>query len=184
MLTLIIKDNVTDTEVLRVKTSLALNPKDSGAPFHLVEYKDLAARIKSGELEEGDVTAGLKDLNYSLTKGETFTIADIKVITDRNDYVIFLTEGPHIIAPNNLSYTTPNTFPRTVAITPLAPTKKGSPVVSYSVSPALPAGLVLNTTTGVISGTPTTTTATATYTVTATNTAGSTTKAVVITISA
>lgn len=183
MLTLIIKDNATDTEALRIKTSLPLVPKDNGAPFHLVEYKDLEARIKSGELVEEDVTAGLKDLNYSLSKGPTFTLTDINTIATRNDYAVFTSENG-VIAPNALSYTTPNTFARTIAITPHIPTVKGSPVVSYSVSPALPAGLTLNVTTGVISGTPTTITATATYTVTATNTAGSTTKAVVITITA
>jgi len=47
-------------------------------------------------------------------------------------------------------------------------------VVSYSVSPALPTGLTLNTSTGVISGTPTTLTAIANYTITAANTGGST----------
>jgi hypothetical protein len=47
-------------------------------------------------------------------------------------------------------------------------------VTSYSISPALQAGLTLNTTTGVISGTPTTAVAATTYTVTASNSAGST----------
>ncbi len=42
-------------------------------------------------------------------------------------------------------------------------------------SPALPAGLSINTTTGAITGTPTTLVDTATYTVTATNSAGNTT---------
>lgn len=59
----------------------------------------------------------------------------------------------------------------------------GGPVTSYSVSPTLPAGLSLNTTTGVISGTPTTTTAgPASFTVTATNSAGTATKSISINI--
>ena len=62
------------------------------------------------------------------------------------------------------------------------PTSIGGAVVSYSVSPALPAGLTLNTSTGVISGTPTTLTAIANYTITATNTGGSTTASVSITV--
>src|SRR5690606_23594055 len=49
-------------------------------------------------------------------------------------------------------------------------------------SPALPAGLTLNTTTGVISGTPMAVTAPADYTVTATNAAGMTTVDVNITV--
>jgi large repetitive protein len=44
--------------------------------------------------------------------------------------------------------------------------------VTYSVSPALPAGLSLNTSTGAISGTPTATAAVATYTVTASQSSG------------
>lgn len=60
------------------------------------------------------------------------------------------------------------------AITALNPTVTGS-VSSYSVNPALPAGLALNTTSGVISGTPTAPVASADYVVTATNAGGSTT---------
>jgi hypothetical protein len=55
-------------------------------------------------------------------------------------------------------------------------------VISYAVSPTLPAGLTLNTTTGVISGTPTNTTAVANYTITATNNEGSTTALVSIAV--
>src|SRR5690606_25750295 len=84
-------------------------------------------------------------------------------------------------APINLSYTTPNTFVVGLAVSPLAPTVTAN-IASYTVSPALPAGLTLNPTTGIISGTPTTVTATATYTITASNAGGSTTFDVVITV--
>ncbi|RZJ67917.1 MAG: T9SS type A sorting domain-containing protein [Flavobacterium sp.] len=87
------------------------------------------------------------------------------------------------IAPSALSYTSPNTFAVGNAIAQLTPSVTGN-VVSYSVSPGLPAGLSLNTTTGVISGTPSAATATATYTVTATNSGGSTSFGVVITVTA
>src|SRR5262249_21776621 len=49
----------------------------------------------------------------------------------------------------------------------------GGAVTSYSVSPALPAGLTLNPATGVITGTPTVVTAVATYRVTGSNATGS-----------
>jgi hypothetical protein len=55
-------------------------------------------------------------------------------------------------------------------------------VDSYSISPALPAGLVLNTGTGVISGTPSAAAASDTYTVTATNAGGSTSTALTIVV--
>jgi hypothetical protein len=85
-------------------------------------------------------------------------------------------------APSNLVY------PQTMisasvrqAITPDIPTVTGA-VSSYSVSPALPTGLSLSTTTGAISGTPTTAVAQTAYTVTATNAGGNTTTIVTITV--
>jgi uncharacterized protein (TIGR03118 family) len=76
--------------------------------------------------------------------------------------------------PSALSYTSPVTATVAVAMTPLAPAVTGS-VASWAVSPALPGGLALNTTSGVISGTPTAVAAVSTYTITATNAGGSTT---------
>lgn len=84
-------------------------------------------------------------------------------------------------APSGLSYSTPPAYTVQVAITALTPTVTGT-VTSYSVSPALPSGLSISSTTGVISGTPTTVTATATYTVTATNAGGSTAAQISITV--
>ena len=53
---------------------------------------------------------------------------------------------------------------------------------SYSVSPTLPAGLTLVSSTGIISGTPMAVTATTRYTITASNAAGSTTATLSITV--
>ena len=57
-------------------------------------------------------------------------------------------------APTLLSYNSPNVFTKDVAISPLSPSVSGGAVVSYSITPTLPLGLSLNTTTGIISGTP------------------------------
>ncbi len=81
----------------------------------------------------------------------------------------------HIPKPSGLSYNTPNTFTRGGFIAPLNPTIGGGAVSSYSVNPSLPAGLGLNSTTGIISGTPRTVSASNEYTITAANIAGSTT---------
>ena len=86
------------------------------------------------------------------------------------------------VAPNSLSYTTPNIFYNTVAIGNLNPTSSGGAIVSYSISPALSAGLSFNTSTGVISGTPTVAYPVTVYTVTATNTGGSTAANISITV--
>jgi polyhydroxybutyrate depolymerase len=75
-------------------------------------------------------------------------------------------------APSGLSYPSPQTYTLNSAITTLTPTVTGS-VSSYSVSPPLPAGLVLDAASGEISGTPSVTSATADYVVTASNSAGS-----------
>src|SRR5271170_2458743 len=82
------------------------------------------------------------------------------------------TSPPPLAAPSDLKYPAAPAFVVNTAITPLTPTVVGQ-VTSYSVSPALPAGLSLNTASGVISGTPTSATAEASYTVKASNAAGS-----------
>lgn len=63
------------------------------------------------------------------------------------------------------------------AIAALAPSVSGT-VTGYSVSPALPAGLTLDPTTGVISGTPTAATPKSSYVIAATNSGGSTTNTI------
>jgi hypothetical protein len=86
--------------------------------------------------------------------------------------------------PSGLSYT-PSSASGTVgtAITSLNPSVTGT-VTSYSVSPALPFGLSLDASSGVISGTPTAVSALDTYTVTAANGTGTTTATVMIEVSA
>jgi hypothetical protein len=93
------------------------------------------------------------------------------------------TTAPPVAAPSALSYSSnPATYTKDTAIAINTPTSSGGAVVSYSVSPALPAGLTLNTSTGILSGTPTTLTAASNYTITATNTGGSTDAWVSITV--
>jgi hypothetical protein len=87
------------------------------------------------------------------------------------------------IAPSALTYSSnPATYTTGSAITINTPTISGGALVSYVVSPALPAGLTLNSSTGVISGTPTTLTAASNYTITATNTGGFTTASLSIAV--
>ena len=65
------------------------------------------------------------------------------------------------------------TFVKNVAITSQSPTNTGSPATTWRISPALPAGLSFNGSTGLISGAATAASTSTSYTVTATNTAGS-----------
>ena len=87
------------------------------------------------------------------------------------------------IPPSSLTYS-PSSFTLTknTAMTTVTPTVSGGPVTSWSVSPSLPVGLSLDSSTGAISGTPTAITSSATYTVTATNSGGSTTADVTIVV--
>jgi hypothetical protein len=88
-------------------------------------------------------------------------------------------------APSALTYAAGiATYTVAVPITPNNPANAGGTVTSYSVSPAVPAGLNFSTTTGVIRGVPTAAAAAARYTITATNTGGSTTAAVTIAVNA
>ena len=60
-----------------------------------------------------------------------------------------------IKAPTALSYTTTTAvYTKGLQITPDSPTSSGGAPASYSVSPTLPAGLSLSTTTGIVSGRP------------------------------
>jgi hypothetical protein len=76
-------------------------------------------------------------------------------------------------APSSLVYSPSTfTFSRYTAIAPVTPAVMGT-ADTFSVTPALPAGISINSTTGVLSGTPSIASASQTYTVTATNQFGS-----------
>jgi subtilisin-like proprotein convertase family protein len=120
----------------------------------------------------GTPTAVAATANYTITATNTegFTTTSLNITV--ND-----------IAPSALTYSSnPATYIKDRGITTNTPTSSGGAVVSYSVSPALPAGFMLNASTGVISGTPTALSAAANYTITATNTGGSTTAAMNVSV--
>lgn len=78
-----------------------------------------------------------------------------------------------IQAPSSLTYgNNPAVYTKGASIPDNAPSSSGGKVASYSVSPALPTGLSLDPTTGVISGTPAVLAPISSYTVTAANAGG------------
>jgi alpha-tubulin suppressor-like RCC1 family protein len=87
-------------------------------------------------------------------------------------------------APTDLTYQSMSPVYTTGSeISENAPRSSGGAIVSYSINPALPAGLLISTSTGVISGTPTATKYPAgVYTVTAANADGSTSATLTITV--
>lgn len=79
-----------------------------------------------------------------------------------------------VVTPPNISYVpSSNVYQAGKTIGTLTPNNSGGAVTStYTASPALPNGIVLNATTGVISGTPTTATQLTVYVISASNTGG------------
>jgi hypothetical protein len=123
-------------------------------------------RVAGSSLAAGTYTMWIQQLGAATTYGLEFELTALPP------------------APSNLSYS-PATISGTVgtAISNLTPTVTGT-VDTYSVSPSLPAGLSINASTGVISGTPSAVAASATYTVTAANAGGSTTTTVTVVVAA
>jgi hypothetical protein len=117
----------------------------------------------------GTPTAVTASVTYTVTASNDHGSTDATI-------TIAITPPP----PSSLSYSS-SAINATMgyAIVDATPSVSGS-VASYAVSPLLPAGLSINTSTGVISGTPSSTSASAIYTVTATNHYGSTTANVTI----
>jgi hypothetical protein len=100
---------------------------------------------------------------------------------NRSINVTYTSSGSGVSA---LSYSgTPLVVCQNTAITAMNPTITGTPT-SYSISPALPTGLSINTTSGVISGMPSVSSALTTYTVTATSSCNTTTANIDITVNA
>lgn len=89
------------------------------------------------------------------------------------------------VAPSQLAYREPAVvYTVGVPIAANGPTNGGGPIDAYTITPALPAGLALDTQTGVITGTPAAAAAEATYTVTGRNAAGEATATLRIAVEA
>ena len=116
------------------------------------------------------------------------------VVTATGSYVVTATNAAgHTMAsltitvndqpPSTLSYSTnPAIYTKGVQIAPDNPTNTCGTAISYSVTPALPPGLTLNTLSGIVSGDPTVVSAAANYTVMATNSGGTATAVLNITV--
>ena len=121
----------------------------------------------------GTPTAAAAAADYTVTASNSGGSATV---------LLNITVNAALAVPSGLSYApNPAFYGVNAPIASNVPVVTGT-VTAYSVAPALPAGLTLNTTTGVISGTPTAVSAAASYTVTAGNSAGSTTASVSITV--
>ena len=91
--------------------------------------------------------------------------------------------APTLAAPAFTLSSTAETKTVNNAITGYTITSTGGTIASYAISPAAPAGITFNTSTGLLSGTPTSTQSATTYTITATNVTGSATATFTLTVS-
>ncbi len=103
-------------------------------------------------------------------------------VANYNSNTISVLHNIPTFPPSGLIYLTPDIFTKGSLIVPLYPSISGGTVTNFSISPALPAGLSIDPTTGVISGTATVLSAATNYTVTAKNAVGSTTASINITV--
>jgi len=171
-LTLTVVASSLPTIVLFVATPAAIASGGSS----VLSWDVLGATLLSIDNGVGPVTGTSTTVTPSATTTYRLSATN-SVGTVTSDVTVTVGTG----APANLRYATA-TYVVGTAIQPNVPTSTGGAILSYSVAPALPAGLSLDTTTGVISGTPTTPAPEASYVVTATNLSGSTTASVVLTV--
>lgn len=124
----------------------------------------------------------------SFSLGDTVTLMEQpnKLGVGLWDLYIWIVSCPYTMgggAPSTLVYTpNPATYPSGTLITPSNPAWTGGEPSGYTVSPALPTGLLLSPTTGRISGTPAAPVAAADYSITGSNSFGSVIYALNITI--
>jgi hypothetical protein len=93
-----------------------------------------------------------------------------------------MTSGSFLLPPSISLSASTESKPTNTSISGYAITSTGGTIASYAISPAPAAGLSFNTSTGTLSGTPTTSSAATTYTITATNSSGSTSATFTLTI--
>ena len=172
-------------------------PTISYSPNSFIETKDIAMTSvtptsSGGAVLSWSISPALPTgLNLDTSTGEISGTATIlspstnymvtAVNSGGDDHVTISIEINDVIP--TISYS-PNSFIETkdIAMTSVTPTSSGGAVLSWLISPALPTGLNLDTSTGEISGTPSILSVLTSYAVTATNSGGSTTTSITITV--
>jgi large repetitive protein len=147
-----------------VGEAIALTPTVSGS---------IDRYVVSPPLPSGLMLNGLT----GVISGTPTTASQVAIFTITATYPGGQNTGPLVLSvtepPNHLSYPTPIEGTVGLALTPLTPRIAGT-VEHYSVTPALPIGVVLDSTSGLIAGTPSVARTLAPYTVTASSQAGDT----------
>lgn len=161
----------------RTKAITSASPTSTGGT---VATYAISPALPSG-LTFNTTTGVISGTPTAVSASQTYTVTGTTATVSCVGTTTFTLEVFNAVAPSSLSYSPDTqTVRQSTAIEVMTPTISGG-APTYSISPALPAGLTINATTGVISGTLTAIqTGSVTYTVTATNTGGSTTATVTL----
>jgi large repetitive protein len=147
-----------------VGEAIALTPTVTGS----IDGYVVSPELPSGLILNG-LTGVISGTPASASEAATFAItAAYRGGHSSYPLVLSVTEPP-----SHLSYPSPAKGTVGAALSPLSPRIAGT-VEHYSVTPALPAGVVLDSTSGLIAGTPSIARALAPYTITASSQAGNT----------
>jgi hypothetical protein len=163
--------NFSDPSVVYVR-GIAITPNTPSSSGGAITKYSISPTLPAG-LSLDPQTGAITGTPAAVTPAALYTVTGSN--TAGNDTARLEIEvKDHAVAPETFSYPdNPVIYTAGVAIIPNAPVTSGGEITEYGVTPALPAGLVLNAQTGVISGTPTAVSAATDYTVTGSNSAGS-----------
>lgn len=175
-------DSISVNTAPNISTSTALGAITNGVaitpwnPTNTGDTGGITWTIAAGTLPTGlAINAGTGQITGTPTVDGVFNFT-VRATNEcgSSDYANTATVATAVAAPNIVCAGN-QTFTNGVAITPfnIVASNSGGAIATYGIAPALPPGLTLNTTTGVVSGTPTVTVGATTYTVTATNAGGS-----------
>ncbi|MDG1548950.1 MAG: putative Ig domain-containing protein, partial [Candidatus Poseidoniaceae archaeon] len=121
---------------------------------------------------DGTPTAITSSVTYTITATNSGGADSTTITLEVNDVI-----------PSEVEYN-PSSFVETkgTGMSPASPSAEGGTITLWEISPALPAGLSIDSSTGVISGIPSAVSSLDTYTITASNTGGSATTTIDITV--
>jgi len=161
----------------RNKAITSFQPTSSGGT--LSNYR-INPALPTG-LSINSTTGAISGTPTILSAATTYTVAATSAI-GCTATTTFTLSTFNSTASTNLTYNpSSQTVRRNTTITNMLPTVSGGTVDTYTISPSLPAGLTINPTTGIISGTLTTqVTGSVTYTITGSNSGGSATASIVL----
>jgi hypothetical protein len=161
---------------------------DAPIAYYLITNLKTGEQSKSAPNNRGEISVS----NLSPLTSYTFTVAAVSVdgISPASSITPVITTGavpvvtvaPTVAAPAFTISSIAETKTANNALTGYAITSTGGAIASYAISPAAPAGTNFNTTTGLLSGTPTTAQSATAYAITATNASGSATQTFTLTV--